>query len=325
MYDIVAVGECLIDFIPAGVNELGMNLFSRNAGGAPANVLAMAAKLGSKTAIIGKVGNDDFGRFLIKTTVDAGIDSANLTMHPYIPTTLAFVQLNEYGDRSFTFYRKPGADLCLEKKDIPNRLVSKCRIFHFGSVSMTDEPSKSATLYAVQKAKTAGAIISFDPNYRPLLWGNANAAMETIIQAIPLADVLKVSEEEMTLLTGETDWRRGAETLRRMGPSAVVVTLGEKGAYFLTPAGDGHKPAFDVKTIDTTGAGDAFWGTFLHRILSCGVKSDISMPLSDWEQCIIHATAAGSLTTASKGAIPAMPDKAAIQECISNETLIRKI
>ena len=202
MFDIVALGESLIDFTPSGENSQGMALFARNPGGAPANVLAMAAKLGGKTAFIGKVGDDAFGAFLKKTMEDAGVDVRGLRMTREYPTTLAFVQLTPEGDRSFTFYRKPGADVMLAPAEVDRALLRDCRIFHFGSVSLTDEPCRTATLEAAREAKAAGAMISYDPNYRPFLWDSAERAREALLAALPLADIVKaVSYTHLTLPT----------------------------------------------------------------------------------------------------------------------------
>jgi len=303
MFDIVALGESLIDFTPCGKDDRGTQLFGRNPGGAPANVLAMAARLGRKTAFIGKVGQDDFGDFLYNTMTNAGIDCRALCRSD-IPTTLAFVQLDEKGDRSFTFYRKPGADILLEEAEVPVDFLHKCCIFHFGSVSLTDEPCRSATLFASNEARKAGALISFDPNYRPFLWKSADAAREEILQAMKLADLLKVNEEEMELLTGCQDPCEAANYLKQFGPKIVIITLGEKGAYYHASAGSGYIPALCVQAVDTTGAGDAFWGTFLAHIVNRNVDE---MHSSEWEAIVRRSNCAGGLTATAYGAIPAMP------------------
>lgn len=316
MFDVVAIGESLIDFTPSGENELGMQLFARNPGGAPANVLAMNAKLGGKTAFIGKVGRDDFGAFLKKTMSDAGIDVTGLVETGDVPTTLAFVQLSETGDRSFTFYRKPGADVCLTQDEVSETLLKSCRIFHFGSVSLTDEPCKTATLYAAQKAKLAGAVISYDPNYRPLLWNSEQRAKEEILNALPLADIVKVSQEEMTLLTEETELSKGAQALARHGAAVVLITLGPQGAFYYTPVGSGLMPTYDVQTVDTTGAGDAFLGALLYRVADKTLSQLKKMTTDEWNDIIAFANAAGSMTTTAKGAIPAMPTLQRINRCL---------
>lgn len=321
-YDIVALGESLIDFIPAGKNELGMPLFSCNPGGAPANVLAMFSKLGGKSAFIGKVGKDAFGQFLINNMVSAQIDTAGVQCDPAVPTTLAFVQLDEHGDRSFSFYRDPGADVMLRADEVPEELLTGCGIFHFGGVSLTAEPCRSATLTAAKRAKDAGAVISYDPNYRPLLWNDEARATAEMKAAVPLADMIKVSEEEMTLLTGETDLTAGARALAAMGPKVVLVTLGPRGAFYYTEQSSAALRTYDVKTVDTTGAGDTFLGTLLWCLRDKTPDQLSSISGAEWETMIRFANAAGSMTTTAKGAIPAMPDRAAIDECMKTVPLL---
>lgn len=322
MFDLAAIGESLIDFTPAGKNELGMQLFSRNPGGAPANVLAMFARLGGETAFIGKVGNDEFGRFLTETMQDAGIDTHGVRIDDVVPTTLAFVQLNEAGDRSFSFYRKPGADIRLRAEEIASDIVHGSRVLHFGSVSLTDEPCRTAVLTAVAEAKRAGALISYDPNYRPLLWSSEKAAAHEMRGALALADIVKVSEEEMVLLTGETDLFRGAQALCLAGPAAVLVTRGPEGAFFYTAAAHGAVRTYAVRTVDTTGAGDAFFGALLWRLRECSMQQLAQRTASEWQQDTAFANAAGSLTTLGRGAIPAMPDLSAIEACMRTVPLL---
>ena len=307
MCDIVALGESLIDFTPAGKNGLGMALFARNPGGAPANAMAMAARLGRKTAFIGKVGDDDFGRFLVASVAAAGVDVSGMVKTREAPTTLAFVQLDENGDRSFSFYRRPGADICLRADEVKKELLEDCAIFHFGSVSRTDEPCRGATLESAGAATRAGALVSFDPNYRPPLWGDEQRAKREMLAALPLADLVKVSGEEMALLTGETDPRAGAEKLASRGAVLVAVTLGPRGSFYRTERANGFVPARRVEAVDTTGAGDAFWGALLSRI--CGKTRERlrAVPASEWESAFAFANAAGTLTVTKAGAIPAMP------------------
>ncbi len=316
MFDIVALGECLIDFTPSGQNGMGMPLFSQNPGGAPANVLAMSAKLGGKTAFIGKVGNDGFGIFLETTMRQAGIDVSGLLKTQTVHTTLAFVHLDENGERSFSFYRNPGADICLEKSDVPQTLLRNCWLFHFGAVSLTDEPSRSATLFAAQVAKEAGALISFDPNYRPPLWVSEAIAGQVMLSALKNVDILKVSQEEMFLLTGTNDLRVGADELARSGASLVLVTGGERGAYYRTTRCSGVVPAYDVNAIDTTGAGDAFLGAILHRLRGMSRSQIQSLTKDELESIVRFGNAAGGLTATAMGAIPAMPCESAILHCI---------
>lgn len=312
MIDIVALGEILIDFTPSGVNEQGIALFARNPGGAPANVLAMNNRLGGTSAFIGKVGADGFGRYLRQTLTECGIDDSGLIEDTSIPTTLAFVQLNEQGDRSFSFYRKPGADLMLTASEIRRNLIDRSKIFHFGSVSLTGEPCRSACLEAAAYAKQQGKRISFDPNYRPLLWDSEAEAREQIMRGIALADILKVSKEEMLLITRTDDLEKGSAMLLEMGPSLVLVTMGEKGAFYRNRIHAQLIPTYPVKAVDTTGAGDAFVGAMLWCLKDLPVE-EISH--SDLSQMVDFANAAGSLTTTKGGAIPALPSMEEIHSC----------
>ena len=323
MFDAIALGETLIDLTTSGFDDSGKQIFICNPGGAPANVLAMIAKLGGRTAFIGKVGHDEFGNFLKETMVCAGIDVSGLSTTKKADTTLAFVQLNSSGERSFTFYRRPGADTCLRKDEASVFSAQKTRIFHFGSVSLTDEPSRSATLYAADLAKKAGAMISFDPNYRVPLWNDEMRAKKEIRRALPLADFIKVSEEEMALVTGESDPSIGARKLSRHGASLVVVTLGSRGAFYYTEHASGAVAAYDVKTVDTTGAGDAFWGTLLFNIRKKSLEEIRAMSDLQWREIVERSNAAGSLTTTAKGAIPAMPTGAQIEDCVENIPVLR--
>jgi len=322
MFDVTAVGELLIDFTPGGSNAGGDMLFARKAGGAPANVLAANSRLGGKTAFIGKVGNDAFGRFLREVLEKTQIDTTGLVIDSDIPTTLAFVQLDERGDRSFSFYRKPGADLMLQISDIQKSLVSRCHIFHFGSVSLTGEPSRSATLFAVKAAKKAGCIISYDPNYRPLLWNSVETAKEQMKTGLALADIVKASEEEMVMLTGRTDLKEGSHELARYGASLILISLGSKGAFYRKGELYGLIPTYDVKTIDTNGAGDSFLGAVHYRLRGKTLEEIRRLSEADMKEIISFANAAGSLTTTRGGAIPAMPTLEEIETCRKTAALL---
>lgn len=322
MYDVVAIGELLIDFTPNGKNETGIPLFGCNPGGAPANVLAMNAILGGKTAFIGKVGKDNFGEYLRHTLENAGIDATGLVSDSVVPTTLAFVHLNEHGDRSFSFYRSPGADLMLTAREVNRDIIKNAVIFHFGSVSLTGEPCRTTVHETLQFAKDADKIISYDPNYRPLLWNGADEAKKEMLRPVPLTDILKVSEEEMELMTGETDLDKGASMLMNMGPAIVLVSLGAKGAFFRCRDGCGLLPAYNVKTIDTTGAGDAFLGAVLYRLRGKNREDLYTISAGEMRDVVDFANAAGSLTTAKKGAIPAMPQASEIEACKRNIPLL---
>lgn len=315
MTDVVALGEILIDFTPCGVNDQGIALFARNPGGAPANVLAMNTKLGGSSAFLGKVGNDAFGAYLKSVLQTQGIETGGLVTDREIPTTLAFVQLDEQGDRSFTFYRKPGADLRLNAEEVGKDWIDGCGIFHFGSLSLSDEPCRSATLEAVAYAKSRGKRISFDPNYRPALWQDVACAREWMAWGVEQADILKVSEEEMALLTGEADPETGSRLLLERGPRAVFVTMGAHGCYYRNAACHGLAPAYRVRAVDTTGAGDAFVGAMLWQLRGFTREEMGSLMLKNFAA---FANAAGSLTTTRSGAIPALPSYEEIVGCMEN-------
>lgn len=312
---LTTVGELLIDFTPSGLNSQGMALFARNPGGGVANVAAMFAKLGGEAAFLGKVGKDDFGAFLRRTMLESGVDCQGLIEDPDALTTLAFVQLDEKGDRSFTFYRKPGADLLLRPEELRWEAIDRCQVFHFGAVSLTGEPSRLATFRAAEYAKEKGKLISFDPNYRPFLWPDPKEAREQMEKGAALADILKVSEEEMVLLTGQEDLETGSQRLFSMGPKLVLVSLGEKGAFFRSPKAVGHRPAYHVTAVDTTGAGDAFVGSMLFQLSGLGHGELEALTKPDLEKIVDFANAAGSLTTTQKGGIPALPALEEIQRC----------
>lgn len=315
MIDIVSLGEILIDFTPNGTNVQGIALFARNPGGAPANVLAMNSKLGGTSAFIGKIGNDAFGAYLKDTLNSHNIDTSGLVTDSEVPTTLAFVQLDKSGDRSFSFYRNPGADMMLNTNEVKKELINDCKIFHFGSVSLTDEPCRKATFDSVAYAKEHGKIISFDPNYRPLLWKDKAESIKIITKAIVFSDILKVSEEEMYLITNETNLELGSEKLLNMGPSLVLVSLGEKGACFRNKKHFGIFPTYNVNAVDTTGAGDAFVGAMLWQIKDFNLCEISNMNLAE---NINFANAAGSLTTTQRGAIPALPTLSEIKKIQEN-------
>ena len=325
MYDIVALGECLIDFTPDGCTEDGIPVYRQNPGGAPANVLAMASILGRSTAFIGRVGNDAFGQFMRARLEAAGLDCSSLIIDREHPTSIAFVTLDEHGNRSFSFYRKGSADLMLSDEDIDDDKVSGATIFHFGSVSMTDEPGRSTTINAVRKFRAAGAIVSYDPNYRPLLWKSDDEARSVMSSVIEYCDIVKISEEELLFIAGTSDLSEGAGRILAMGPAAVIVTRGAGGAFIMTGKHSGSFRTFDVETVDTTGAGDSFYGAFLAMLIEKGyrTKDDLKgLSLDDIESSMVFANAAGSLSTAKLGAIPSMPSRNDIENCIRNCALL---
>jgi fructokinase len=308
MFDIVALGELLIDFTYHGRSENGMRLFEQNPGGAPANVLCAASNLGLNTAFIGKVGKDMHGDYLRGVLEEKGIDTSGLISAKDVFTTLAFVELSETGERNFSFARKPGADTCFSACEIKRELLEGCKIFHFGSLSLTDEPSRSATIEAVKVAKKAGAIISYDPNYRAPLWKSEDEATERMQRVLHLADIVKISDEEIKLITGESSPEAAAEYLFQKGISCVVVTLGCKGAYTAVEGASALVPipVPDVPVVDTTGAGDAFWGGFLYKLALTGLRPN-ELDEAQLREFTKFANAVASLCVQKRGGIPAMP------------------
>lgn len=305
MFDVTALGELLIDFTPYGDSEAGMALFEQNPGGAPANVLAAVSNLGLKPAFIGKVGDDMHGALLKDTLDRIGVDTAGLVVDPNFFTTLAFVSLKN-GERSFSFARKPGADTQLTSEEVNLDVVKNTKIFHCGSLSLTDEPARSATFYAVQEAKKAGAVISYDPNYRPLLWKSEEDAIKNMRSMVPYADIMKISDEETALLSGKADPKEAAEVLLEQGVSCVVVTLGKDGALLKTKNVEVQVKGKDRKAVDTTGAGDSFWGGLLSRLALNNVKpADLTEEQA--KEYLTFANAVAGLCVEKRGAIPAMP------------------
>ena len=307
MIDVVALGELLIDFTPHGDPE--SRLFEKNAGGAPANVLAALARLGKRTAFIGKVGRDRFGEYLSASLEAQGVSTRGLAYSEREHTTLAFVELSENGERTFTFCRNPGADTTLREDEVDLELLSQAKLFHVGSISMTHEPSRSATMKALHFARANGALVSFDPNWRPPLWPSREAAREAMLEALPYADVLKASEEELLLLSGTDEPEEGEKRLSdAYGVSLVFVTLGANGSFFRAGDRRGFAPSYPVRAVDATGAGDAFLGGALYGLLEAGA------PIDELSGEALHAiasfaNAAGALATTKRGGIPAMPSR----------------
>lgn len=305
MTDITAVGEILIDLTQSGTDGLGIPLFAANPGGAPANLAVAAARLGAKTAFIGKVGSDSFGDLLRSTLVKNGVDVSGLVTDPRNRTTLAVVALDETGERSFSFYREPSADVALRPGEISEAQLKHTKFLHFGSVSLTADPARTATLHAVRTAKAQGALISYDPNYRASLWHDEATAMEWMRKPLDMVDILKVSDEELPLLAGTADLDAGSLVLSDLGISLVLVTLGAEGAYYRFGAYTGHVPGVKVQVGDTNGAGDTFLGAVLAQLARLPGLSELSVPLL--ERIIANANRAAAITASRHGAIPAMP------------------
>ncbi|WP_342757690.1 carbohydrate kinase [Kineothrix sedimenti] len=314
-FDVVALGELLIDFTDNGVSEQGNTIFEANPGGAPCNVLAMLQKLGDRTAFIGKVGEDIFGTKLKGVLEEVGINTTGLIVDKDARTTLAFVQTFEDGDRDFSFYRNPGADMLLTEDEIDEKLIKHSEIFHFGTLSMTHKGVRKATKKVIKMAKEHGALISFDPNLRPPLWESLEEAKEQVAYGLGKCDILKISDNEIQWFTGEEDYDKGIEKLRKeYGIPLVVLSMGKDGsrAYYKDIKVD--KPAFvQEKTIETTGAGDTFGGCCLHHILKYGIDNLNEEKL---DEMLTFANAAASIVTTRKGALRVMPAKNEVEEFI---------
>ena len=251
--DLLTVGEVLVDLTQTGTDERGIRVLAANPGGAPANAAVAAARLGANAAFVGCVGADSFGEGLLQTLRDNGVDVSAAAVNKAVPTTLAIVTVNETGERSFTFYRNPGADLCLQREQIPDEMLENARIVHFGSVSLTADPARTATLTVAKDAKAKGALISYDPNYRPALWPEGEDAEGWMRKPLPLVDVLKISDEETALLSGKADPAEAAEALAAQGIKLVLVTLGNAGVYYKFGDLTGTVAGFSVKVADTNG------------------------------------------------------------------------
>lgn len=313
--DVTALGELLVDFTPLGCSEAGMRIFEQNPGGAPANVLAALSKWGRKTGFLGKVGGDMHGAFLKETLKACGVGIEGLIEDEHVFTTLAFVKLGADGERQFSFARKPGADTCLRPEELWDDYLKLTTIFHFGSLSLTDEPARSATLLAVRKAKKSGAVISYDPNYRRLLWPGEEAAVCGMRLGLELADLVKLSEEESLLLTGEDNPSKAMAVLLRQGTKAAAITLGSKGAIVGNHEGMCLVPGIAAQAVDTTGAGDTFWAGVLDRLLAAGLGKTrplAEISLDELALAARYGNAAASLCVEKHGGIPAMPEQAAV-------------
>lgn len=310
MYDVVALGELLIDFAQQSVDESGYPTMAAHPGGAPGNFLAALNKYGARTAFLGKVGEDAFGRLLLNTLRQAGIETRGILSDPAVFTTLAFVTFKE-GDRSFSFARKPGADTMLRFEELDLSLIDQTKVFHFGSLSLTGEPVRETTRRAVAYARQRGKLITFDPNLRPPLWDSAEQAREEILWGLDQAHVVKISDEEVSFL-----WDCGPEEgARRLlddhGVRLAMVTLGPKGCLLVNRRGRASAPSPKVTVTDTTGAGDIFGGSAVSRLLKLG-KSPEELEEAELAAIARFAATAASLSTERPGGIPSIPDEAEV-------------
>ena len=311
-YDVVALGELLIDFTENGTSPQGNPVFEANPGGAPCNVLSMLARLGHRVSFIGKVGSDLFGRQLEQAIAEVGIDTSGLLKDTKVNTTLAFVHTLAGGDRDFSFYRNPGADMMLSVGDLNADLLKDCKVFHFGTLSMTAEGCREATKEAINLAKEAGAIISFDPNLREPLWESLDAAKEQTAYGLSKCDVLKISDNEIQWFTGEADYEAGVRYLQeRYNIRLILVSLGREGSMAFSGPHKAVVPAvIREDTIETTGAGDTFCACILHQVLEKGLRVYKTQEL---EGMLTFANTAASIVTTRKGALRVMPTLEEIQ------------
>jgi fructokinase len=315
--DVITLGELLIDFVPtvSGVTLVEAPAFKKAPGGAPANVAAGLSKLGVSCGFLGKVGDDAFGQFLKETLDEVGVDTSGLVFSHEARTALAFVSLRADGEREFMFYRHPSADMLYTPEEVATDLIAASKVFHFGSISLISEPSRSATLAAIEAAHAGGLLVSYDPNLRLALWPDSDAAREGMLSVWAQADLIKVSEEELAFLTGLTEIDAAVDQLWHDRLQLMVVTLGKGGSRFYTPDVRGMAPGFKVEAVDTTGAGDGFVAGLIYGLLNHP---------EDWREeaqlreICRFANAVGALTTTQRGAIPALPTLTQVQQFLAS-------
>lgn len=313
-YDVIALGELLIDFTMNGQSEQGNNMFEACPGGATCNVLALLNKMGKKTAFIGKVGKDQFGTLLRDTITEAGIDASNLMVDENVNTTLAFVHTFPDGDREFSFYRNPGADMMLTADEVNPEVVKDTKVFHFGTLSMTHEGVREATKKAVETAKANGCLVSFDPNLRPPLWSSLDLAKEQMEYGFGKCDILKISDNEIQFVSGKEDYDEGIAYLQETyNIPLILLTMGKDGSRAYYKGMRVERPGFSVKAIETTGAGDTFCGSSLNYLVDHDFENLTEEQLGEM---LTFANAAAALVTTKKGAIKAMPVKEEVLELI---------
>lgn len=310
MMDVTAIGEILIDLTQTGKNESGVPLFAANPGGAPANVAVAAARLGCKTAFIGKVGRDSFGAYLRRVLAENQVDGSGM-QEGDTPTTMAIVSVDESGERSFRFVR--GADCEMVPEDVDETLAQNSKILHFGSVSLTQGIARSATIFTARAAHRAGMLVSYDPNYRPALWRTKRDALEWMSLPLPLVDIIKLSEEELPLLTGSEDLEEGSRALEEQGIRLIMITLGAKGAFCRWQGESFTVPSVPAKVADTNGAGDTFMGAVLSRLCRREEKPLENLERGELEEILAFANRAAAITCSRSGAIPAMPTLAEVE------------
>ena len=313
-YDVTALGELLIDLTQNGMSGQGNPILEANPGGAPCNVLACLSKQGHKVAFVGKVGKDGFGEQLTKGLVETGIDTTGLMYDETVHTTLAVVHTYADGDRDFSFYRNPGADMMLKPEEVNEKIIKNSKIFHFGSLSMTDEPVRSAHLHALKVAEEAGCLRSYDPNLRPPLWPNLDVAKENILELMAHCDILKISDNEVQWLSGKEDYDEGIAWLRsQFDIPLIFLTLGKDGSRAYCGEVRTEQAGFKLNTIETTGAGDTFFGSVLHHVLTKGWRPYTKEEL---DEMLRFANAAAAIVTTRRGALRVMPSAEEIAEVL---------
>lgn len=327
--DVVSLGEMLIDFLPNRTGSLeAVESFRKAPGGAPANVAVAVSRLGGQAAFVGKVGRDAFGRFLVNVLEQEKVDTRGMVLTEEAKTGLAFVSLDENGDRDFLFYRDPSADMLLRDSDIDDRLLQQGLVFHFGSLTQIHPESRQATIAAAKKAREFGKIVSLDVNLRLPLWPSPEEAISQIRQSIPLCDILKVSEEEMEWLTGTDNAEVGSLALLEKGPKLVLVTLGAQGTFYRTESMSGRVASFRVEPVDTTGAGDAFVGGLLLQVCDRMRGRTFEQVIGfeeELREVIRYANAVGAITTTRPGAIPALPTREEVYSFMYDRRNRRKV
>ncbi len=310
---VCAFGECLIDFTPQGLSEKGNFLYEQNPGGAPANLAVAIARQQGQSVFVGKVGQDLFGDFLVRILKKEGVDTSSVILSHRYRTTLAFVQLQENGERDFSFYRNPGADVAIESREVNFDTLNECGIFHYGSVSMTHNPARQTTFELLEYARRNHKLLTFDPNLRQPLWPNLEEARAQIRKGLEFCDILKVTEEELFFIMEIEDLAQAAEQMRKeYAIPLILITRGQAGCIMKTEHHFISFPGFSVKSVDSTGAGDAFFGSFLASV--CRHEHPEQLTVSELSAFVRRANASGALATTVKGAIPSLPTAAQVDE-----------
>lgn len=315
MYDVISIGELIIDFAPVSVTREGYPTIAANAGGAPGNFLATLSRYGAKTYVYAKVGDDAFGKLLINSLKKEGVDTSGIVEDPEVFTTLAFVALDETGNRSFSFSRKPGADTCLRVEELDLPQIIGAKYFHFDSLPMTHNPCRKATKKAAKYARQAGTLVLFDPNYRPPLWDSEEKAKKQILWGLRHSDIVKICDEEVEFLWGINPMDGAHKLLNEFGTRLVMLTCGAKGAYLLTRKARAFAACPEVKSVDTTGAGDIFAGSAIHKMLEIGAAPE-DLTEENLAETVKFAVTAASISTQTKGALLSIPDKVDVMKML---------